>query len=181
MFGSRTFLKSTRICFACWHFGLLELGGQEVIALSSAELRRSGSGDRVQLQQIILNLLLNAADAMAGIEDRAKTLRVQTQISGSDRVNLLVQDSGAGLDPRGIEKLFETFCTTKANSLGIKLAISRSIIESHQGQLWARANDGPGAAFGFSIPCASSDLTDSAAIATSNRDDTAPKDKTERL
>jgi PAS domain S-box-containing protein len=142
---------------------------REVIAMSSAELRRSRSilqtdfaellpavsGDRVQLQQVILNLLLNAADAMAGIEDRPRALRVQTEIHGSDSIQLLVRDSGVGVDPRGVEKLFEAFHTTKAHGLGIGLSISRSIIESHHGKLWARANDGPGATFGFCIPCAS--------------------------
>ena len=150
---------------------------REVIALSSAELRRRGaewqtefteplpavSGDRVQLQQVILNLLLNAADAMAEIEDRSRTLRVQTLLEGGDRVKLLVRDSGVGLDPRAIEKLFEAFHTTKAHGLGIGLAVSRSIIESHKGQLWATANDGPGATFGFSIPSASGAVTDTAA------------------
>jgi PAS domain S-box-containing protein len=144
----------------------LNEAAQEVIALSSAELRRSHSilqtdfadplpavnGDRVQLQQVILNLLLNAADAMSGIEDRPRTLRVQTQVQGGDSIKLLVQDSGVGLDPSGIEKLFEAFYTTKAHGLGIGLAISRSIIESHKGKLWAMPNDGPGATFGFSIP-----------------------------
>jgi C4-dicarboxylate-specific signal transduction histidine kinase len=151
---------------------------REVIALSSAEVRRGGavlqtefaetlpaiSGDRVQLQQVILNLVLNAADAMAGVEDRPRTLRVQTEIDGNDRVKLLVRDSGVGLDPRGIEKLFEAFHTTKAHGLGIGLAVSRSIIDSHKGDLWAMANDGPGATFGFTIPCASGAATDAAAI-----------------
>ena len=151
---------------------------REVIAMSSAELRLSRSvletdftellpaisGDRVQLQQVILNLLLNAVDAMAGIEDRPRTLRVQTEIHGGDGIKLLVRDSGVGLDPRGIEKLFEAFHTTKAHGLGIGLAISRSIIESHNGQLWATANDGPGATFGFWIPCASGAVTDTSAI-----------------
>jgi len=155
----------------------LNEAAREVIALSSAELRRDGSvletdfaeplpavsGDRVQLQQVILNLLLNAADAMASIEDRPRTLRVQTQIEGTDNVKLLVRDSGVGLDPRGIEKLFEAFHTTKAHGLGMGLAISRSIIESHKGQLWAAANDGPGATFSFSIPCASDAVTNTAA------------------
>ena len=142
---------------------------REVIAMTSAELRLSRSvletdfaellpavsGDRVQLQQVILNLLLNAADAMAGIEDRPRKLRVQTEIHGGDGIKLLVRDSGVGLDPRGIEKLFEAFHTTKAHGLGIGLSISRSIIESHKGRLWAMANDGPGATFGFWIPRAS--------------------------
>jgi PAS domain S-box-containing protein len=151
----------------------LNEAAQEVIALTSAELRRSRSilqtdfaealpavnGDRVQLQQVILNLLLNAADAMSGIEDRPRTLRVQTQIQNGDSIKLLVQDSGVGLDPSGIEKLFEAFYTTKAHGLGIGLAISRSIIESHKGKLWAMPNDGPGATFGFSIPYASGAMT----------------------
>ncbi len=146
---------------------------QEVIAMSSVELRRSRavlqtdfaellpaiSADRVQLQQVILNLLLNAADAMAGIEDRPRTLQVQTQMLGSDSIELLVRDCGVGIDPRGIEKLFEAFHTTKAHGLGIGLAISRSIIETHGGKLWATPNDGPGATFGFSIPYASGATT----------------------
>ena len=148
----------------------LNEAAQEVIAMSSAELRRHRSvlqtdfaetlppieGDRVQLQQVILNLLLNAADAMADIEDRPRTLQVQTQIHGGDSIRLLVRDSGVGLDPSGIEKLFEAFHTTKAHGLGIGLAISRSIIESHKGKLWAMPNEGPGATFGFSLPHASS-------------------------
>jgi PAS domain S-box-containing protein len=146
---------------------------QEVIAMSSGELRRSRavlqtdfaellpaiSADRVQLQQVILNLLLNAADAMAGIEDRPRALQVQTQAHGSDSIQLFVRDSGVGIDPRGIEKLFEAFHTTKAHGLGIGLAISRSIIEAHKGKLWAMPNDGPGATFGFSIPYASDATT----------------------
>jgi PAS domain S-box-containing protein len=151
----------------------LNEAAQEVIAMSSVELRRSRavlqtdfaellpaiSADRVQLQQVILNLLLNAADAMAGIEDRPRTLQVQTQMLGSDSIELLVRDCGVGIDPRGIEKLFEAFHTTKAHGLGIGLAISRSIIETHRGKLWAMPNDGPGATFGFSIPYASSATT----------------------
>jgi len=154
---------------------------QEVIAMSAGELRRSRAvlqtdfaeslpairADRVQLQQVILNLLLNAADAMAGIEDRPRTLRIQSAMHGIDSVELLVRDSGVGLDPRAIDKLFEAFYTTKAHGLGIGLAISRSIIESHRGRLWATPNEGPGATFGFSIPCASGLMSDTAAIARS--------------
>jgi PAS domain S-box-containing protein len=155
----------------------LNEAAREVIAISSAELRRSGSilqtefaellpairGDRVQLQQVILNLLLNAADAMAGIEDRPRMLRVRTEFDGRDSIKLFVSDTGVGLDPQDIEKLFQAFHTTKAHGLGIGLAISRSIIESHRGQLWAAPNDGPGATFGFSIPCTSRALSDAAA------------------
>lgn len=157
----------------------LNEAAQEVIAMSSAELRRSRAvvetdfaevlpavrGDRVQLQQVILNLLLNAADAMAGIEDRPRTLRVQTRAHDSDYIQLLVRDSGIGLDSQAMEKLFEAFYTTKIHGLGIGLAISRSIIESHKGQLWAKANDGPGATVGFCIPCASHIGFDEVAVA----------------
>jgi C4-dicarboxylate-specific signal transduction histidine kinase len=112
----------------------------------------------VQLQQVILNLLLNAADAMSAIEDRPRTLQVQTQFQ-DDSVNLLVRDAGVGVDPLTTNKLFEAFYTTKAHGLGIGLAISRSIIESHKGKLWALPNEGPGATFGFSIPFAAEAVT----------------------
>ncbi len=155
----------------------LNEAAREVIAISSAELRRSNAvletdfaeplptvcGDRVQLQQVILNLLLNASDAMAGIEDRPRTLRVRTKVDDNDGVTLFVQDCGIGLDSQAIEKLFEPFHTTKAHGLGIGLSISRSIIESHRGRLWAMANDGPGATFGFSIPIDCAILSDTAA------------------
>ena len=141
----------------------------EVIALSTAELRRSGalirtdfpdglpliSVDRVQLQQVILNLLLNAADAMAGIVDRPRVLLIQTGLHDGGSVRLAVRDSGIGLDPDVAEKLFQAFYTTKPQGMGVGLSISRSIIESYDGRLWAEANDGPGATFSFSIPIVS--------------------------
>jgi len=139
---------------------------REVVALSSGELQRARavlhthfaeglpvvSGDRVQLQQVILNLLLNAADAMIRVEDRPRTVLIQTDSHDPDSVKLLVRDSGVGVDPNAVEKLFDAFYTTKAHGMGVGLAISRSIIESHKGRLWAVTNDGPGATFGFSIP-----------------------------
>jgi signal transduction histidine kinase len=85
------------------------------------------------------------------IAQTTRTLRISTAIEG-DSIKLLVRDSGVGLDPHGIEKLFEAFHTTKAHGLGIGLAISRSIIESHKGKLCAMANNGPGATLGLSIP-----------------------------
>jgi signal transduction histidine kinase len=112
-----------------------------------------------------LNLILNAADAMHGIEDRPRAILVQTGLGDGDCVKLTVRDSGVGVDPAAVEKLFEAFHTTKAHGLGIGLAISRSIIESHNGQLWAVPNDGPGATFGFSIPCASGAEINTTAIA----------------
>ena len=150
---------------------LADLNGlaREVIALSMGELRRAARSsrrisptaclminvDRVQLQQVILNLLLNAADAMAGVEDRPRTLLVRTGLDDDGSVKLLVRDSGTGIDPAIIERLFEAFYTTKAKGMGVGLSISRSIITRHGGRLWAEANHGPGATFSFSIPSAS--------------------------
>ena len=137
----------------------------EVIALSLADLQKNGvvlrpeladdlplvTGDRVQLQQVILNLVLNASDAMSGVNDRPRRLVIRTERE-DDRARLTVQDMGVGIEPYGMEKLFEPFYTTKSGGMGIGLSVSRSIIESHHGRLWATLNDGPGAAFSFSIP-----------------------------
>ncbi len=145
----------------------LNEAAREVIALSWSELQRSRvmlrseltddlptvTGDRVQLQQVILNLLLNAADAMNGVEDRPRHVVIATGREGGDGVRLTVQDSGVGLEPQAMEKLFDAFYTTKSGGMGIGLSVSRSIIESHQGRLWAAPNDGPGSTFSFSIPC----------------------------
>jgi signal transduction histidine kinase len=139
---------------------------REVIALSLSELQRSRvilrpefaddlppvTGDRVQLQQVILNLLLNASDAMSGVDGRPRQLLIRTERDEDDRVRLTVQDAGIGFEPQGVERLFEAFYTTKSGGMGIGLSISRSIIESHNGRLWAALNDGPGATFSFSIP-----------------------------
>lgn len=139
---------------------------REVIAISGAELRRSGAQlrtdfadalppvhvDRVQLQQVILNLLLNAADAMADVTDRAKTLQMQTRFQDDGTVRLAVSDIGVGFAPGGAERLFDAFYTTKPRGMGVGLSISRAIIERHAGRLWAEANAGPGATFIFSLP-----------------------------
>jgi len=138
----------------------------EVISLSVCELRRRRvtlrtelaerlppvTGDPVQLQQVILNLLLNAAEAMTGIEDRPRDLLVRTETESVDRVRLCVVDSGIGFQPQDAMRLFEAFYTTKSGGMGIGLSVSRSIIESHRGRLWAQSNDGAGATFAFSIP-----------------------------
>lgn len=139
---------------------------REVLALSANEIQRNRvvvrtslagdlprvAGDRVQLQQAVLNLLLNASEAMSGIEDRPRQLVVRTERDDGDRVRLTVEDSGTGFDPQDLERLFEAFYTTKHDGMGIGLFISRSIIESHQGRLWATPNEGPGATFSFSLP-----------------------------
>jgi len=117
-------------------------------------------GDRVQLQQVILNLLRNAADAMNGVEDRPRELLIKTECDQGDGVRLSVKDAGVGFTPQAADKLFEAFFTTKSDGMGIGLSISRSIIEAHRGRLWAVANDGPGATFAFSIPCRRESLAD---------------------
>jgi PAS domain S-box-containing protein len=142
---------------------------REVLTLSSSELQSNRvilrnqfderlpavRGDRVQLQQVILNLVLNAADAMRDVEDRPRNLLVETARDDENSIRLSVRDSGVGIDPQSLEKLFDAFYTTKSDGMGIGLAISRSIIENHEGRLWAHANEGPGATFSFSIPCGS--------------------------
>jgi PAS domain S-box-containing protein len=110
-------------------------------------------GDRVQLQQVILNLILNAADAMSCIYETPRYLRVETCCDNTSQACLSVRDCGTGIDPGSIEKIFDAFYTTKTGGMGIGLSVSRSIIESHNGRLWATANEGPGATFVFSIPC----------------------------
>ena len=141
---------------------------REVVALCSEELQRNRvilrqefaadipriTGDRVQLQQVILNLLRNASDAMRGVDDRPKKLVIRTERDEGDRVRLMVQDTGVGITQQEMERLFDAFYTTKSDGMGMGLSVSRSIIENHSGRLWARRNDGPGATFSFSIPCA---------------------------
>jgi signal transduction histidine kinase len=154
----------------------LNEAAREVIALSLNELQRSRvilrpefaddlppvTGDRVQLQQVILNLLVNASDAMSGVDDRPRQMVIRTERDEGDRVRLTVRDAGVGLEPGGVDKLFEAFYTTKSGGMGIGLSVSRSIIESHHGRLWAAPNDGPGASFSFSIPCAPEGVTEAA-------------------
>jgi len=141
---------------------------REVIALSLSDLQRNrvvllsalaedlppAMGDRVQLQQVILNLLRNGADAMTTVEDRPRELLIRTDRDENEQVRLTVKDVGVGLTAETAGKLFEAFYTTKTDGMGIGLSVSRSIIERHQGRIWAEANVGPGATFSFSIPCA---------------------------
>jgi PAS domain S-box-containing protein len=140
---------------------------REVISLSLREFQRdrvilrpeladdlpSITGDRIQLQQVILNLLRNASDSMRTVDDRPRELLIRTEPEEGDHVRLSVKDSGAGFEPQAAERLFEAFYTTKSTGMGIGLSVSRSIIEAHRGRMWAAANDGPGATFSFSIPC----------------------------
>ena len=140
---------------------------REVIALSLSELQKNRvilrpelandlplvTGDRVQLQQVILNLLRNASDAMSTIDDRPRDLLIRTERDDNERVRLSVSDVGIGFEPQAADKLFEAFYTSKNEGMGIGLSVSRSIIERHHGRLWATPNNGPGVTFAFSIPC----------------------------
>jgi signal transduction histidine kinase len=118
-------------------------------------------GDRVQLQQVILNLLRNASEAMRDVDDRERRLVLRTERDKDGRVRLTVQDSGVGLELESMEKLFHAFYGTKHGGMGIGLSVSRSIIENHHGRLWAEPNDGPGAMFSFSVPYRSEAMTGS--------------------
>jgi PAS domain S-box-containing protein len=111
------------------------------------------TADRVQLQQVILNLLRNASEAMSTVADRPRELIIRTERAEGNQVRLSVTDAGPGFSAQVADKLFEAFYTTKRDGMGIGLSISRSIIEAHRGRLWATANDGLGATFSFVIPC----------------------------
>lgn len=138
----------------------------EVIALARGELQRSGIAfetnlsknvpiilaDRIQLQQIILNLIMNAIEAMDGVEKNSRELQVRSAVNGTKHILVAVQDTGPGFDPGSIDNLFEAFYTTKSQGLGMGLAISRSLVEAHGGRLWATANSPRGAVFQFMLP-----------------------------
>jgi signal transduction histidine kinase len=139
---------------------------REVIALSLSDLQRTSMavktdladdlptvmGDRIQLQQVLLNLIRNAADAMADVHDRPRHLLIRTEREDPGGVRVSVRDAGVGIDPDSMTKLLGAFYTTKRDGMGIGLSVSRSIIERHGGRLWGEPNDGPGATFAFSIP-----------------------------
>jgi C4-dicarboxylate-specific signal transduction histidine kinase len=146
----------------------------EALALSRSELDASRvavryvladhlplvSGDRIQLQQVIQNLVRNAAEAMIGRQDGPRELTITTRRHDDDRVQLSVRDVGIGFRREDADKLFTPFYTTKAHGMGIGLAVSRSIVEHHCGRLWGVPNDdGRGATFSLSIPCATKGLT----------------------
>jgi PAS domain S-box-containing protein len=138
----------------------------EVIALADSELRRHGValhtdlaadlplvlGDRIQLQQVLLNLLLNGMEALRGVTNRPRTLLVRSQPEEAAAIRVAVQDVGTGIAPQDLERIFTAFVTTKPEGLGMGLAISRSIIEAHGGRLWATSNAGPGVTVQFTLP-----------------------------
>ena len=138
----------------------------EVIALTRSELRGSGTslqtqlanrlplilGDRIQLQQVMLNLIFNAVEAMSGSGDGSRELLIRTEQDGPAGVLVAVQDSGPGLKPESVDRLFDAFYTTKPDGMGMGLSICRSIIEAHGGRMWATANVPQGAVFLFNLP-----------------------------
>jgi len=154
---------------------LVELNGaiREVIELTRSEAIKNGvsvrlaladglpivPGDRVQLQQVMLNLVVNAIESMNSTSDGPRELLIATGEEGSDHVLVVVQDSGPGLAESALDRLFQTFHTTKPGGLGLGLSISRSIIEAHGGRLWASANAPRGAVFQFTVPANKLDET----------------------
>ncbi len=146
----------------------------EVIALTRGELVKQDvsvqtqlaqdlpliRGDRVQLQQVILNLIINAIEAMSGVGKGSRALLIATEQEPSGGVVVSVQDSGPGLDVEDFDRLLEAFYTTKPGGMGMGLSISRSVIEAHGGRIWASRNVGPGATFQFTVPVASTPEAD---------------------
>jgi len=114
-------------------------------------------GDRIQLQQVILNLILNAVEAMSSVDGAPRELSIGTQGRGGDEVLVAVRDSGPGIDPEHIERVFDSFYTTKPSGMGMGLSICRSIVDAHGGRLWADANEPRGAIFQFSLPAGNKD------------------------
>ena len=170
----------------------LNEAAREVIAMVLDEIQKRGIllqpeltqdlpavvGDRVQLQQVILNLVSNASDATSEVAGRPRKIVISTGRDGNDHVRLAVRDTGTGFAPEDADKLFTAFYTTKREGMGIGLSISRSIIESHYGRLWATPNDGPGSTFAFSIPCLSGVAADACNSSAVRPDVTIDQDHT---
>jgi hypothetical protein len=114
-------------------------------------------GDRVQLQQVLLNLMLNAVEAMSSVDKAPRELSISTEPRGLDEVLVVVRDSGPGIRPEQLERIFDSFYTTKPSGMGLGLSICRSIVEAHGGRLWAETNELGGAVFQFTLPAAGRD------------------------
>jgi signal transduction histidine kinase len=143
----------------------------EVIALTRIEIARNSvmvrtqlaealpliQADRIQLQQVILNLIMNAVEAMSTMGDGEREISISTIKDASNSLSVSVRDSGPGLDPKTIDRMFDAFFTTKSKGMGMGLAICHSIIENHGGRFWAGANEPRGAVFQFTLPLAPGD------------------------
>jgi signal transduction histidine kinase len=110
------------------------------------------TGDRVHLQQVLLNLILNGMDAMAGQPRERRRLIVRTRLAMDGMTELVVTDSGHGIDPDKLPRVFEPFYTTKPSGMGMGLSIARTIIEAHHGRIWAENNESGGAVFRVTLP-----------------------------
>jgi signal transduction histidine kinase len=138
----------------------------EVIVLARGEITKNGvsvdthltegalsvEGDRVQLQQVVLNLILNAVEAMGSVQERPRDLLISMGKNQANGVLVTVRDTGPGIDAEHVELVFEAFYTTKSTGVGMGLSICRSIIEAHGGRLWAEANEPRGVVFQFTLP-----------------------------
>jgi CheY-like chemotaxis protein/anti-sigma regulatory factor (Ser/Thr protein kinase) len=127
------------------------------VRLSLAQGLSPVRGDRVQLQQVVLNLILNAVQAMSSVDNTPRELSISTERTGADEVLVAVRDSGPGIDPEHLERVFDSFYTTTPSGMGLGLSICRSIVDAHGGQLWAAANEPKGAVFQFWLPAANKD------------------------
>lgn len=159
----RALVKNTPPQYECLDINELI---REVTAIAHSEARRSGAsiqthlcenvpsivGDRIQLQQVILNLAMNGMEAMSEVMEEPKEILVSSSSSGPNAIVVEVRDGGIGLDPENLTNLFSAFYTTKPSGMGMGLAISRSIVEAHGGRLWAEPNKPRGAVFRFSLP-----------------------------
>jgi signal transduction histidine kinase len=148
-------------------FPLDEMIG-EIVALTEAEAQQRRVSlqtrleprlphivaDRVQLQQVLLNLVMNSLDALSEVAERPRLITIEAKIESADSITIAVQDNGVGIDPQRMKEIFEPFYTTKSEGLGLGLSISRSIIEAHGGRFEVTLNQGPGVRFSFTLPAA---------------------------
>jgi C4-dicarboxylate-specific signal transduction histidine kinase len=146
---------------------------RDVLALARSEVQRHRvvvethlaepvprvRADRIQIQQVLLNILINALEALSGVSDGPREVEVRSEPDAAPGVLVTVRDSGPGLDPQSLDRLFEAFYTTKPHGLGLGLAISRRIIEAHGGRLWATANVPHGAVVQFTVPSGNEGVT----------------------
>src|SRR5262249_1156767 len=109
--------------------------------------------DRVQLQQVVYNLIKNSIEAMSSVDSNSRVLHLETERDESRNIVVTVQDSGPGIDPQSIKRIFDRFFTTKVQGMGLGLTICRSIVEAHNGRLWAEAKVNQGSVLRISLPC----------------------------